>query len=87
MSLVTVNFESQYLKNNTEVSIILPDRPRDVDSKVFYDRKKHYPVLWLLHGTFGVHTDWLRHTNIELYACENDVIVVMPSGLNSDYVN
>lgn len=87
MSLVTVNFESQYLKNNTEVSIILPDRPRDVDSKVFYDRKKRYPVLWLLHGTFGDHTDWLRHTNIELYACENDVIVVMPSGLNSDYVN
>lgn len=87
MALVKLNFESQYLKNNTEISVILPDRPRSIDAKKFYDREKKYPVLWLLHGTFGDHTDWLRHTNIELYACENDLIVVMPSALNSDYVN
>lgn len=85
--LVTLNFESQYLKNNTEISVILPDRPRNVDAKNFYSPQRKYPVLWLLHGTFGDHTDWLRHTNIELYACENNLIVVMPSALNSDYVN
>ncbi len=44
-------------------------------------------MLWLLHGTFGDHTDWLRKSSIELYACEKDLIVVMPSALNSDYNN
>ena len=87
MALFTLNFESQYLCNNIEVSVIMPDRPRSVDAKDFYSSGKRYKVLWLLHGTFGDHTDWLRHTNIELYACERDVIVVMPSALNSDYCN
>lgn len=38
-------------------------------------------------GTYGDHSDWVRKSNIELYACEQDLIVVMPSGLNADYVN
>ena len=29
MSLLKINFESQYLANNHEVSIILPDKPRE----------------------------------------------------------
>ncbi|MBQ9047215.1 MAG: hypothetical protein IJ120_04865 [Solobacterium sp.] len=87
MALYTLNFESQYLHNNTEVSVIMPDRPRMVEAEEFYGNGKKYSVLWLLHGTFGDHTDWIRHTNIELYACERNLIVVMPSALNSDYVN
>ena len=85
MSLVNLNLESQYLKSNTEVSIILPDRPRNVDAKDFYENGKKYKVLWLLHGTFGDHTDWVRKSMIELYACEKDLVVVMASALNSDY--
>lgn len=86
MALVHLNFESQYLQNNTDALVILPDRPRTVEAKDFYEKGKKYPVLWLLHGTFGDYTDWIRKSNIELYACENDLIVVMPSALNSDYV-
>lgn len=44
-------------------------------------------MLWLLHGTYGDHSDWLRKSNIELYATERDLIVVMPTGLNANYVN
>ena len=87
MSLIHYNFESQYLNNNTDVNIILPDKPRDKTPEQFYGSGKKYKVLWLLHGTFGDYTDWIRKSNIELYACERDLIVVMPSGLNSDYVN
>ncbi len=87
MSLVTMNFESQYLNSNHEISIILPNKPRNIEAKNYYESKKKYKVLWLLHGTFGDHTDWLRRTNIELYACEKDLIVVMPSALNSNYSN
>lgn len=85
MALVQMNFESRYLNNNHEISIILPDMPRDKTPAEFYGSGKKYKVLWLLHGTFGDHTDWIRKSNIELYACEKDLIVVMPSALNSNY--
>ncbi len=87
MSLVTMNFESQYLHSNHEISIILPDKHRGESPREFYGSGKKYKVLWLLHGTFGDHTDWLRKTNIDLYACEKDLVVVMPSALNSNYSN
>lgn len=48
MSLVQFNFESQYLGNNTTISIILPDKPRTVDAKEYYSKDKKYKVLWLL---------------------------------------
>ena len=70
MALLTFNFESQYLNNNHEISIILPDKPREVEPAAFYGSGKKYKVLWLLHGTFGDHSDWIRKSNIELYACE-----------------
>lgn len=85
MALVHLNFESEYIGSNTDVNIILPDRPREVSAQNFYGNGKKYRVLWLLHGTFGDYTDWLRKSNIELYACENDLIVVMPAVGNSDY--
>lgn len=87
MSIATFNFESQYLNNNHEISIILPNKPRDISAKQYYSENRKLKVLWLLHGTYGDHTDWLRRTNIELYACERDVAVVMPSALNSNYSN
>ena len=87
MALVRFNFESQYLNNNHEISIILPDKPRELTPAEFYGSGKKYKVLWLLHGTYGDHTDWIRKSNIELYACEKDLIVVMPSGMNANYAN
>lgn len=87
MSVLTMNFESEYLKSNHEISVILPNKPRDIPAKAYYESGTKYKVLWLLHGTYGDHTDWLRRTNIELYACEKDLIVVMPSALNSNYSN
>lgn len=87
MSLVQMNFESHFLNSNHEITIILPDRHRDQTPMQFYGSKQKYKVLWLLHGTFGDHSDWLRKTRIELYASERDLVVVMPSGLNSNYAN
>jgi putative tributyrin esterase len=87
MALMTLNFQSQYLNSNHEVSVVLPDKPWKATPAEFYGNGRRYPVLWLLHGTFGDHSDWIRKSNVELYACERDVIVVMPSALNSDYVD
>ncbi len=87
MSLIQMNFQSQYLMGNTTISVILPDKPGETVPKAFYGNGKKYRVLWLLHGTFGDHSDWVRKSNIELYACERELAVVMPSALNSNYAN
>lgn len=87
MALVQMNFESQYLGNNHQTTIILPDKPRGKTPAQFYSSGEKYKVLWLLHGGFGDHSDWLRKTKIELYACEKDLAIVMPSALNSGYSN
>ena len=87
MALLRVNFESQYLANNHEVYVILPDKPHEVSPEAFYGSGKKYKVLWLLHGTYGDQTDWVRKSNIELYAAEKNLAVVMPPALNSNYSN
>lgn len=87
MSLVHFNFESQFLHMNTDVNIILPDRPRSEDAESYYLSGKKYKVLWLLHGGMGDYSDWIRKSRIELYACEHDLVVVMPSAYNSSYSN
>ena len=40
MALLTFNFESQYLNNNHEISVILPDKPRVVEPAAFYGSGK-----------------------------------------------
>lgn len=87
MSILTYDFESQYLSGNQQITVILPDKPRKETPKEFYGNGKKYKVLWLLHGTYGNHTDWIRKTNIELYASERNLAVIMPSALNSNYSN
>lgn len=87
MALLKINFESQYLANNHQVYIILPDKPREATPEEFYRSGEKYKVLWLLHGTFGDQTDWIRKSSIELYAEEKNLAVVMPPALNSNYSN
>lgn len=87
MSVITWTFESRYLVSSHTVTIFLPDMPRTEQPAEFFAERKNLKVLWLLHGTFGDHTDWMRRTNIELYAAEKGIAVVMPTALNSNYSN
>ena len=87
MALLTFNFESVYLGGNTQINVIMPNIGRKDDPEIFYSNGRKYPVLWLLHGGMGDYSDWVRKSNIELYACEHDLIVVMPSAFNSSYAN
>lgn len=85
MALLHLDFESQYMGANQDVNIIVPDKPRECTPEQFYGNGSKYRVLWLLHGTFGGYSDWIRKSNIETYACEHDLIVVMPGIGNADY--
>lgn len=85
MALLHLDFESEYMRSNQDVYIIVPDRPKLTPPAEFYGEKRRYPVLWLLHGTFGGYSDWLRKSNIELYTAKKEMIVVMPGIGNADY--
>ncbi len=85
MALFHLDFESQFTGHNEDVYIVMPDKKRSETPAEFYGKGKKYPVLWLLHGTYGGYSDWIRKSNIETYACEHDCIVVMPGVGNSEY--
>lgn len=59
--------------------ILLP-----VDYESSTDR---YPVLYLLHGLGDDHTAWAYMTNLSGYASRYKIIIAMPDGGRSFYVN
>lgn len=87
MAYIQLNFESRYLGNSHPVSVLIPDMPRDETPRRWYASRGRYPVLWLLHGTYADHTDWIRKTNLEVYVQERGVMAVMPNALNSNYAD
>ncbi len=87
MALIHLNFESRYLHGNTDVNIIIPDAPYQSEPRQFYEKRKKLKVLFLLHGTCGDYSDWVKKSNVELYACQHNIAVVMPSALNSNYAD
>ncbi|MBU1093462.1 MAG: esterase family protein [Firmicutes bacterium] len=78
MTNLTCLFGSQTLELNTHINILLPS-----DIK----QGEKVKVLYLLHGYFGDHTDWIRLTSIERYIEKYRVAVVMPSANNSYYTD
>ena len=78
MALARTRLFSDALGLCVTVDVILPQR-RDNASN------HKLPVLWLLHGAFGNHADWIRRTSIERYVAPYGLAVVMPSAQNSCY--
>ncbi|MDP3518934.1 MAG: alpha/beta hydrolase-fold protein [Pseudohongiella sp.] len=78
--LQTVSFFSPAVGRQMKFDIVLP---------VDYDgSQKQYPVLYLLHGFMQNYTVWGRNLGAAFYAHElGDLIVVMPDGGNSWFVN
>lgn len=81
MSLITANIFSKELMRTVDITVILPS------DKIAADVPEKFPTLYLLHGIFGSHIDWVSGTRIQRWAEERNIAVVMPSGDNSCYVN
>src|ERR1700737_2744574 len=79
-SVQTVQFQSQLVNATLPYNVILPPDYRVATTT-------RYPVLYLLHGWDGHYTDWLTRTNVADYAAQYRMIVVMPEGNNSWYVD
>lgn len=76
------DFHSPVLKRNTHINVILPT-PAEPDEPMLKDMK----VLYLLHGLHGDETSWLHFSNIERYANDAKIAVVIPGVGNSFYQN
>jgi S-formylglutathione hydrolase FrmB len=79
-SVETVQFRSELVNSTLPYNVILPPGYRAA-------RTTRYPVLYLLHGWAGHHTDWLTRTNVADFAAQYRMIVVMPEGNDSWYVD
>ncbi len=80
LNVININFNyfSEILQKKTSATVMLPDA-----SYI----NKPLPVMYLLHGYCGDHTDWAFSGNIEQFALKHNVAIVMPSGNNSFYAD
>jgi S-formylglutathione hydrolase FrmB len=79
-ALKTVEFTSPAVGRTMKYNIILP---QDYETST-----KRYPVLYLLHGLTQNYTVWGLQNGAPFYAgLYDDLIIVMPDGGNSWYVN
>ena len=83
MAHATFTFRSTVLDMDTTVDVLLPENRKTTKDL----RPKTYPVLYILHGKKEDSSTWTRMSNIMLLTRELDLIVVMPSGNNSMYVD
>lgn len=85
MPFMEFSFHSDALKQNVNISVILPSVSGEIgtDSGAFAT----YKTLYLLHGLSGNHTSWLNQTSIGRYAAQYGIAVVMPEVGRSWYTD
>lgn len=73
----------------THSSIMNKDIKCVVVKPSYYDGKKQFPVVYLLHGHSGNYADWISKVPaIKQYADEDSIIIVCPDGnYNSWYLD
>ncbi len=87
MALLKVDLFSRSLMRTVPVTVILPvDNIHDPAQELPPIGKK-YKTLYLLHGLYGNHTDWICESRIQSWAQSRSLAVVMPDGENHFYVD
>ena len=76
----TVRFQSKLVNTTLPYNVILPT---DYETS----KTTRYPVLYLLHGLQGHYSDWVTRSNVADYAAAYRLIVVMPEGNDSWYID
>lgn len=90
MARFECNVISYVLARTVDITVIIPTVtiPETFGmggKKPSHQIKEKYPVLYLLHGLGNNHLNWCGYSNIELYAEERNIAVVMISGENKFY--
>ena len=70
------------------IEVFIPDSNTDAEAMDgSIKEKKEYPVIWLLHGSWGSGSDWFEYTKAAMYAQENGIALVAVNGGNEFYVD
>lgn len=77
-----ITLESKLLGKAIDYSILYP-----VNYQRGGNAEKKFPVVYLLHGLTGHHTNWIERTRIALYATHHDLFLVMVEGENGWYTD
>lgn len=77
MAFCEMKYFSTALAKQTSANIIVPEGPVPGP----------YAVYYLLHGLSDDHTIWMRRTSIERYVADLPMMVVMPDGARSFYID
>lgn len=91
MALIKLDFNSVILKTDVNINVIIPtDRKKFDEQSLEMSLEKIYEkeemrVLYFLHGAHGSGSKVIRFSNIERYAEENRVIVILIDAQNSFY--
>ena len=83
MALLECHYKSEVLDMEQPFNVILPQISMSDNENM----SKKFPVLYLLHGLSDDHTAWVRKTNIERYAAQYNLAVVMPNVNRSFYAD
>jgi len=75
----TIKVHSEALGEDRNVNVLLP-----LD---YGTSTARYPVLYLLHGYGDDQSAWSYMTNLSGYASKRQIIIVMPDGSKSFYIN
>ncbi|MGO1453687.1 MAG: alpha/beta hydrolase [Alkalibacterium gilvum] len=89
MATLTTTFQSEQLQRNVTFSAIIPTATKslyDYDTKTDV-KSVGYRTLYLLNGWNGNHEDWIINTTLVKLADQYNLVVIMPSGENSFYVD
>jgi len=97
MAKFSCNFISYTLKRTVDITVVVPSVTipesmgmgfnSDAPPTCKHTHEDKFPVLYLLHGYGNNHATWTGYTNLELYAEERNIAVVMLSAENKCYVN
>ena len=88
MAIITFDYFSQERHGFVSVNAILPFDPPTVEvGQPMAYHEGPYRTIYLLHGYTGNRNDWLVRTNIELWAMQQGLAVIMPDGANYFYLD
>lgn len=84
MAVLTCQFLSDTLKRIVPFTAVLPVDQNFEDN---YQPGRPMQTLYLLHGLYGDHSDWLVRARVEELAMQNNLAIIMPAGENSFYID
>lgn len=90
MALMETHYYSSSLGSNITLNVFVPtpgssEQITQMGHSAKYDYENGLPVLYLLHGAYGDAFSWVRYSNIDRYAQDRGIVVVMASAENSFY--